>query len=109
MFGTSRVHAKRRSAKSSPFGRRGTQRRGLAARGESLAPFDGPFDSLALSLSNFPGTRILRDLRVLRDFVMNRRRGLPARRLARLGATPDFHHGLVTNLRPKPPNNEPAA
>ena len=34
------------------------------------------------------------------------RRALPAGRLARLGATPDVHHGLVTKLRLKPTSKE---
>src|SRR5260221_5440334 len=48
----------------------------LAARGENPAAFDGPFDSLALSLSK---GELAQDVR-----------GIPARP----GATPDFHHGL---------------
>src|SRR5438093_13667317 len=57
---------------------------GLAARGESLAAFDGrclPADCVA-PRSNTPG-------------ILGRR-ALPAGRLARLGATPGFHHGLLT-------------
>ena len=53
----------------------------LAARGGSLTAFDGrsiPADCVA------PPSHI-------GDIL--RRRALPARRLARLGATPDFHHG----------------
>jgi hypothetical protein len=60
----------------------------LAARGESLAAFDGrciPAGCVA-PRSNTPG-------------ILGRR-ALPAGRLARLGATPDFHHGL---LEPSPP------
>jgi hypothetical protein len=56
---------------------------GLAARGESLAAFDGrciPGGCVAPP-SNTPG-------------ILGRR-ALPAGRLARLGATPDFHHGLL--------------
>src|SRR6266851_1641506 len=33
------------------------------------------------------------------------RRALPAKRIAALGATPDFHHGLLTKLRLKPPSD----
>src|SRR5688500_6834782 len=54
-----------------------------AARGESLAAFDGrgiPAGGVAPP-SHTPG--------------MLGRRALPAGRLARLGATPDFHHGLL--------------
>ena len=56
---------------------------GLTARGESLAAFDGrciPAGSVAPP-SNTPG-------------ILGRR-ALPAGRLARLGATQDFHHGLL--------------
>src|SRR5438046_6589172 len=56
----------------------------LTARGESLAAFDErciPVGGVAPP-SNTPG-------------VLGRR-ALPAGRLARLGATPDFHHGLLT-------------
>src|SRR5947208_667765 len=55
----------------------------LAARGESLTAFDGrciPAGCVA-PRSNTPG-------------ILGRR-ALPAGRLARLGATPDFHHGLL--------------
>ena len=55
----------------------------LAARGESLAAFDErciPASGVAPP-SNTPG-------------ILSRR-ALPAGRLARLGATPDFHHGLL--------------
>src|SRR5438128_3340138 len=55
----------------------------LAARGESLAAFDErciPSGGVAPP-SNTPG-------------ILSRR-ALPAGRLARLGATPDFHHGLL--------------
>src|SRR5436190_19655291 len=54
----------------------------LTARGESLAAFDErciPASGVAPP-SNTPG-------------ILSRR-ALPAGRLARLGATPDFHHGL---------------
>src|ERR1700675_1689991 len=57
--------------------------RWLAAHGESLAAFDGrciPGGCVA-PRSNTPG-------------ILGRR-ALPAGRLARLGATPDFHHGLL--------------
>jgi hypothetical protein len=57
---------------------------GPAARGESLAAFDArciPAGCVAPPL-NTPG-------------ILGRR-ALPAGRLARLGATPDFHHGLLT-------------
>lgn len=59
----------------------------LAARGESLTAFDGrciPAGCVAPP-SNTPG--------------IIGRRALPAGRLARLGATPDFHHGLLGALR----------
>src|SRR5262245_2063318 len=58
----------------------------LAARGESLAAFDGrciPAGGVA-PRSNTPG-------------ILGRR-ALPSGRLARLGATPDFHHGLLAAL-----------
>ena len=58
----------------------------LAARGESLAAFDGrciPGGCVAPP-SNTAG-------------ILSRR-ALPAGRLARLGATPDFHHGLLAAL-----------
>src|SRR3989442_10535656 len=57
---------------------------GLTARGESLAAFDGrciPAGYVAPP-SNTPG-------------ILSRR-ALPSGRLARLGATPDFHHGLLS-------------
>jgi hypothetical protein len=55
----------------------------LAARGASLAAFDGRCvpASCAAPRSNAPG-------------ILGRR-ALPAGRLARLGATPTFHHGLL--------------
>ena len=56
----------------------------LTARGESLAAFDGrciPAGYVA-PRSNTPG-------------ILGRR-ALPSGRLARLSATPDFHHGLLT-------------
>src|SRR2546427_751288 len=59
----------------------------LTARGESLAAFDGrciPGGCVA-PRSNTPG-------------ILGRR-ALPAGRLARLGATPDFHHGLLILMR----------
>src|SRR5438093_3345704 len=59
-------------------------RAALTARGESLAAFDErciPSGGVAPP-SNTPG-------------ILSRR-ALPAGRLARLGATPDFHHGLLT-------------
>src|SRR5437899_8364106 len=59
----------------------------LTARGESLAAFDGrciPAGCVA-PRSNTPG-------------ILGRR-ALPAGRLARLGATPDFHHGLSSLRR----------
>jgi hypothetical protein len=34
-------------------------------------------------------------------------RALPAGRIAILGATLDFHHGLVTKLRLNPPSDDP--
>jgi Oligogalacturonate lyase len=60
----------------------------LAARGETLAAFDGrciPAGCVAPP-SNTPG-------------ILGRR-ALPAGRLARLGATPDFHHGLLGAPKP---------
>src|SRR6266850_4214549 len=60
----------------------------LTARGESLAAFDGrciPAGCVA-PRSNTPG-------------ILGRR-ALPSARLARLGATPDFHHGLLNPKRP---------
>src|SRR5436309_5118782 len=58
----------------------------LAARGESLAAFDGRCipAGCVVPRSNTPG-------------ILGRR-ALPAGRLARLGATPDFHHGLLRCL-----------
>src|SRR6266851_1835914 len=59
----------------------------LSARGESLAAFDErciPAGGVAPP-SNTPG-------------ILSRR-ALPAGRFARLGATPDFHHGLLTHVR----------
>ena len=55
----------------------------LAARGESLAAFDGRciLAGCVAPPLNTPG-------------ILGRR-ALPARRLARLGATPHFHHGLL--------------
>src|SRR5712692_5252082 len=61
-------------------------KRALAARGESLAAFDErciPASGVAPP-SNTPG-------------ILSRR-ALPAGRLARLGATPDFHRGLLAAL-----------
>ena len=63
----------------------------LAARGASLAAFDGrciPAGCVAPS-SNIP------------DILG--RRALPAGRLARLGATPDLHHGLLGRQFPQSP------
>src|ERR671919_807332 len=68
----------------------------LTARGESLAAFDGRciLAGCVAPPLNTPGIR--------------GRRALPARRLARLGATPHFHHGLLDgfrtcgNSRPRP-------
>src|SRR5947207_979613 len=68
--------------------RRSSPATGLAARGESLAAFDGrciPAGRVA-PRSNTPG-------------ILGRR-ALPAGRLARLGATPDFHHGLSGPVGP---------
>src|SRR6266700_2074074 len=62
---------------------------GLAAGGESLAALDGrciPAGHVA-PRSNTPGILT--------------RRALPAGRLARLGATPDFHHGLLAPAKPR--------
>src|SRR5207247_4238708 len=69
---------------ASPSAGTAALRPGLAARGESLAAFDErciPSGGVAPP-SNTPG-------------ILSRR-ALPAGRLARLGATPDFHHGLLT-------------
>ncbi len=55
----------------------------LAARGETLAAFDGRC---------IPGGCV--DPRSNTIGILGRR-ALPAGRLARLGATPDFHHGLL--------------
>jgi hypothetical protein len=59
---------------------------GSAARGKSLAAFDGRciLAGCVAPPSNIP------------DILS--RRALPARRLGRLGATPDFHHGLLGNV-----------
>jgi hypothetical protein len=61
---------------------------GLAARGESLVAFDGRciLAGCVAPPLNTPGIR--------------GRRALPARRLARLGATPHFHHGLLDRQAP---------
>jgi hypothetical protein len=62
-------------------------RLGLTARGKSLAAFDGRCilaGCVALP-SNIP------------DILGHR--AWPARRLARLGATPDFHHGLLSTAQ----------
>jgi hypothetical protein len=67
----------------------------LAARGESLTAFDG---RCILAGCVAPPSNMLNILS---------RRALPARRLARLGATPDFHHGLLAKLRLKPPSVTP--
>src|SRR5207247_11429342 len=58
-----------------------------AARGESLAAFDGRciLAGCVAPPLNTPG-------------ILGRR-ALPARRLARLGATPHFHHGLLSARR----------
>src|SRR6266513_1370412 len=63
-----------------------------AARGESLAAFDGRciLAGCVAPPLNTPGIR--------------GRRALPARRLARLGATPHFHHGLLASPRASDPN-----
>ena len=65
----------------------------LAARGETPAAFDGRgiLGGGVAPRSNTPG-------------ILGRR-ALPARRLARLGATPGFHHGLSVKLRLKPTSN----
>ncbi|PYR15141.1 MAG: hypothetical protein DMF94_32835 [Acidobacteria bacterium] len=68
---------------ASPSAGTAALRPGLAARGESLAAFDErciPSGGVAPP-SNTPG-------------ILGRR-ALPAGRLARLGATPDFHHRLL--------------
>jgi len=60
----------------------------LAARGETLAAFDGRciLAGCVAPSSNTAG-------------ILGRR-SLPARRLARLGATPEFHHGLLASPAP---------
>src|SRR5207247_1590047 len=72
---------------ASPSAGTAALRPGLAARGESLAAFDErciPSGGVAPP-SNTPG-------------ILSRR-ALPAGRLARLGATPDVHHGLLGQQR----------
>jgi len=61
----------------------------VAARGESLAAFDGRciLAGCVAPPLNTPG-------------ILGRR-ALPARRLARLGATPHFHHGLLRERFPR--------
>src|ERR687888_302100 len=61
----------------------------LTARGETPAAFDGRciLAGCVAPRSNTPG-------------ILGRR-ALPSRRLARLGATPDFHHGLYRAPRAK--------
>src|SRR5712692_644734 len=74
------------SANLAPLKPRPTSSAPLTARGESLAAFDGrciPAGCVAPP-SNTPG-------------ILGRR-ALPSGRLARLGATPDFHHGLPGEL-----------
>src|SRR5438874_7437060 len=82
----------------------------LAARGESLAAFDerciptppqrgcrvgGPGASGVAPPSNTPGIAPHRAHHARRGPRFSVGRALPAGRLARLGATPDFHHGLL--------------
>src|SRR5204862_3589911 len=83
---------------------------GQAARGESLAAFDrrcipkppqrgcrvgGPGASGVAPPSNTPGIATPPRKRRAAGAPVLGRRALPAGRLARLGATPDFHHGLL--------------
>ena len=89
---------------------------GLAARGESLAAFGAPSAAAALG-TPFDGRCIpsppQRGCRVGDPGAgcvappsntpgILGRRALPAGRLARLGATPDFHHGLLGLKRTAP-------
>ena len=90
----------------------------LTPRGESLAAFDercipsstptrlprwGPRPGCVAPPSNTPGIATPpRKPRAAGAPVLSRR-ALPAGRLARLGATPDFHHGLLgQTVRPLP-------
>src|SRR5204863_3353331 len=67
----------------------------LAARGESLAAFGAPSAAAALGTPFdgrcIPGGCVAPPSNT--GGILSRR-ALPAGRLARLGATPDFHHGL---------------
>src|SRR5437899_7851570 len=80
----------------------------LTARGESLAAFDGrcipkppqrgcrvggPGAGCVAPRSNTPGIATPPRKRRAAGAPVLGRRALPAGRLARLGATPDFHHG----------------
>src|SRR5216117_2916921 len=69
---------------------------GLAARGESLAAFGAPNAAAALGTPFdgrcIPGGRVAPPSNTAGILS---RRALPAGRLARLGATPDFRHGLL--------------
>src|SRR5439155_13751279 len=82
----------------------------LTARGKSLAAFDerciptppqrgcrvgGPGASGVAPPSNTPGIAPHRAHHARRGPRFSVGRALPAGRLARLGATPDFHHGLL--------------
>src|SRR5881628_1324134 len=82
----------------------------LAARGESLAAVDGrcipappqrgcrvggPGAACVAPRSNTPGIATPPRKRRAAGAPVLGRRALPAGRLARLGATPDFHHGLL--------------
>src|SRR5436190_20631641 len=80
------------------FWRKGELRGCFTARGESLAAFDGrciPSGCVA-PRSNTPGILA--------------RRALPAGRIAALGATLDFHHGLLAEAdRLTPPHGAQSA
>src|SRR5712692_1478002 len=89
----------------------------IAARGESLAAFDrrcipappqrgcrvgDPGAGCVAPSSNTPGIATPpRKPRAAGAPVLGRR-ALPAGRLTRLGATPDFHHGLLVVAQPQP-------
>jgi hypothetical protein len=75
--------AQRRTRRAFDTDRPPAERRRLAARGKSLAAFDGRciLAGCVAPPSNIP------------DILG--RHALPAGRIAGLGATPDFHHGLL--------------
>ena len=84
-FGSLLVYSLCHDSRLHPYAYTVTLTRGsLTARGGSLAAFDGRciLAGCVAPRSNIP------------DILG--RRALPARRLARLGATPDFHHGLLS-------------